>query len=464
MNTDPTEQAPTHPDDRELTPDGGKRGKKGLRFWFRWGVRIGAGLAILVALILVFWLRGALYNRFVRFPREEAAWQAIRAQRQPVTDQETEFRGILHAHSLHSHDSEMPFEEIARAMKIAGLDFICLSDHCIDGRADFDLQWRGLHEGKLFIPGFEMRNGFMPFGVASGVVLSNATDPAILARQISENDGLLFYAHPEEPRDWERPELVGMEIYNIHSDFKRSRGLGGLLPDLLINQGRYPEHILRTVFRRPEEFLSRWDELNRTRHITGIAGNDCHQNVGFRGFYTAAGTVRIEDTSPETLKEIKLNWFTRPLARLLLGPLKPNRKVFHFQLDPYERMARFVNTHVLVGELTEPAIKDALRAGRVYVAFDMIADSSSFRWFATDGTTRAVMGETAALSSAMRLRALSPLPCRFTVVKDGKAVYQDYGRALEWTPIGPGKYRVEAELEVLKEWVPWVYANPIELR
>ena len=46
---------------------------------------------------LLFWLRGALYNRFVRFPREEAAWQAIRAQRQPVPDPSgwTEFRGIL---------------------------------------------------------------------------------------------------------------------------------------------------------------------------------------------------------------------------------------------------------------------------------------------------------------------------------------------------------------------------------
>ena len=39
----------------------------------------------------------------------------------------------------------------------------------------------------------------MPFGVASGVVLSNQTDSATLARQISENGGVLFYAHPEDP-------------------------------------------------------------------------------------------------------------------------------------------------------------------------------------------------------------------------------------------------------------------------
>jgi hypothetical protein len=412
-------------------------------------------------------LRGALYDRFVRFPREEAAWQTIRAARQPVADKAgwPEYRGILHSHSRLSHDSEVPFEHILEVLKSTGIDFICLSDHCVEGRADFSIQWRGLREGKLFVPGFEMKDGIMPFGVASGVVLSNATDGPTLARQIAENGGLLFYAHPEEPRDWDRPELVGMEIYNVHVDFKRrSDALGFLLPELLVNQRRYPEHVVRKLFCRPVDFLRRWDELNRTRHITGIAANDCHQNVGFRGFYTTSGTIRVEDTSPHTLKEFKLNWFTRLLARMLFGPLEPNRKLFHVQLDPYERMARYVNTHVLARVLSEPALLEALRAGRVFVGFDLIADSASFRWFATDNGQRAVMGEALAFSTETRLHALSPEPCRFTVLKDGNQVCQQEGRALEWTPPGPGKYRVEAELKVAGEWVPWVYANPIELR
>ena len=430
-------------------------------------LRFAGAALFLLGLVLLFWLRGALYNHFIRFPREEAAWQTLRAQCQPVADTAgwAEYRGILHSHSKYSHDSEVPFEEILRALKSARLDFICLSDHPIAGRADFDLQWRGLHDGKLFIPGFEMKEGIMPFGVAAGIVLSNQTDSATLARQISENGGLLFYAHPEESRDWDRPELVGMEIYNIHSDFKHfARRPSALVPDLLINQRRYPEHVLRMLFSRPADFLHHWDDLNRTRHITGVAGNDCHQNVGFRGFYTRSGTIRVEDTSPKTLKEFKLNWFTRPLARLFLGPLQPDRKLFHIQLDPYERMARFVNTHVLARALSEPAILDALRVGRVFVGFDMIADSSTFRWFAAAGTNQTVMGEMVPFSAETRLRALSPLPCRFTVLKDGSAVYQQEGRAVNWTAPGPGKYRVEAELRVLDEWIPWVYANPIELQ
>ncbi len=441
------------------------QGKK--RIWLRRLVR-GVGLVVLLALLLLlFWLRGGLYNRFVRFPREEAAWKTMRAQRQAVQNNTGwhEYRGILHSHSKFSHDCEVPFEEILRVLKATGLDFICMSDHCVAGRADFDLQWRGLHDGKLFVPGFEMKDGFMPFGVAPGVVLSNSTPAALLARQISDNGGLLFYAHSEEPRDWERPELVGMEIYNIHSDFKRSkRGLGGLAPDLLLNLNRYPEHVLRELFLPPTDFLRRWDELNRTRHISGIGGNDCHQNVGFRVFYATNGAIRVEDTSPHTLKEIKLNWFTRPLARLFLGPLKPGRRLFHVQLDPYERSGRFVNTHVLARELSEPALLESLKAGRVFVGFDMIADSAGFQWYAVEGTNCVVMGETTPFLPSANLHAASPLPCRFTVINDGLAVLREEGRAVTFAPQKPGKYRVEAELNIRGKWVPWVYANPIELK
>jgi len=442
-----------------------------LRRWLRRLVWLTGGALVLFVVAVLFWFRGALYNHFVRFPREAAAWQALRAERQAVayTAGWNEYRGILHSHSHFSHDSEVPFAEILRVLQALKLDFICLSDHAVDGRADFDLQWRGIHDGKLFIPGFELKEGMMPFGVAAGVVLSNRTDSAILAQQIVTNGGVLFYAHPEEPREWNRPELTGMEIYNLHTDFKRAKGgLSGMLrsqlPDLLLNLRPYPDHVFRMAFHRPTEFLQRWDELNRERHLTGIAGNDCHQNVGVRAFYTEADTIRVEDTSPKTLKEFKLNWFTRPIARWLIGPLEPKRKLFHIQLDPYERSARFVNTHVLARGLEEPAILDALRAGRVFIGFDMIADSSSFRWYANDPSGLAVMGESFAFTNETRLHALSPLPCRFTIVKDGSVVHQAEGRAVNWTPSGPGKYRVEVELKVRYEWVPWVYANPIELK
>ena len=438
------------------------------RIWLRRALVLAGAMALLVALAVLFWLRGALYNRFVRFPREEAAWRHFETLRQPVhvdISPWREYRGILHSHSLYSHDCEVPFEEILRALQAARLDFICMSDHPAGGAADFGRQWRGLHRDKLFIPGFEMKEGMMPFGVAAGVVLSNQTDSATLARQVIENGGVLFYAHSEEPREWERQELTGMEIYNIHTDLKRTKnGFQKLLPDVLLSLKSYPDHIYRQLFRRPTDLLERWDGLNRSRHITGIAGNDCHQNVGLRGFYTDRGSIHIEDTSPSPIKDLKLNWFTRWVGRLLFGPLEPGRRLFAVQLDPYARSARFVNTHVLAAELTEPAVLEALRAGRVFIGFDMIADSSGFCWFAGSSADRTMMGETGTFTANTLLRVASPLPCRFTILKDGQQVFQQEGRTVEWHPGGPGKYRVEAELKVLGEWVPWVYANPLELR
>lgn len=433
----------------------------------RWLVRVMGLFLVLVMGGTLVWTRRALHNRWVRFPREEAAWQALRAQRQPVPADPTwkDFRGILHSHSEISHDSEVPFAEILRVLHATGIDFICLSDHCVEGRADFSLQWRGLHEGKLFVPGFEMKEGLMPFGVASGVVLSNRADAATLARLVAGQGGVLFIAHPEEPRRWDLADWTGMEIYNLHTDFKRHRNtLWGLVPDVLMNLRRYPDHVCRLVFTPPVEFLKRWDELNRTRNLTGIAANDCHQNVGFRLVCTSDDRLRLEDTSPATVLEVRLNGITRPLARMAFGPLKPNRQLWHLQLDPYERSARFVNTHVLARTLTELEILEALRSGRVFVGFDMLADSTGFSWFVTDAAGRAVMGESRAFSRDARLHARSPLPCRFTLLNDGSVVCQSEGRSLDWSPPRPGKYRVEAELKVLDQWVPWVYANPIQLR
>ena len=67
-----------------------------------------------------------------------------------------------------------------------------------------------------------------------------------------------------------------------------------MLPDLLLSQKKYPEHVFRTLFQRPTDLLQHWDELNRKRHITGIAGNDAHQNVGVRGrTFTAPSLLRL---------------------------------------------------------------------------------------------------------------------------------------------------------------------------
>jgi len=435
-----------------------------LRFVLRWLVRLTLLALVLLFIAFVVYFRGALYNRFVQFPREARAWDAIRSARVDVTleDGWEDYRGVCHSHSELSHDCDVPFEEILRVLKETGRSFICMSDHCEGGKADFSLQWDGVHDGVVFIPGYEMPHGFMPWGLPRETALDCGEDEEALARRIGDLGGVLFFAHTEEDRNWNLLELTGMEIYNIHTDFK-DEGFSRLIPDLILNLGAYPDQTFRLMFDRQTAILENWDRLNRTRKIVGIAANDCHQNNGVVGIYTPDGKLLLRDTSPDDIGTYSLNFFTRSLLRVFFGPLEPNRELFHFQLDPYERMVRYVSTHILAKELSKESVLDALRQGRVYVGFDMIADSTGFTFLAEGPDQRAVMGESIGLTPELRLRAAAPHRCRFTIKRDGQTVAQQVGTSLSWQPDAVGKYRVEAELEILGAWTPWVYTNPISV-
>ena len=59
---------------------------------------------------------------------------------------------------------------------------------------------------------------------------------------------------------------------------------------------------------------------------------------------------------------VLLNFLTRQLLRMAIGPLEPGRQLFRVDIDPYERSMRFVNTHMLARDLTEASLIEALRA------------------------------------------------------------------------------------------------------
>lgn len=438
-----------------------------IRRILKWGLISGLVVTLLIVLVLAYVARGALYNRYVRFPKEAAAWQTIRDNLQPVTldDGWGAYRGNCHSHSYISHDSQVPFEEILTALKSAERDFIFMSDHVVDDIADYSIQWKGMKDGVLFIRGYEMGSGFMPWGLPDDTILRRSTEDELLAEQIEERGGLLFFAHSEEERQWDLPQLDGMEIYNLHTDTKDEEGNFYLLllGDIILSINKYPDHVIRLLFDRQTDILARWDQLNQDRKIVGIQGTDAHQNNGFVGLYTAEDTLRIDQTIPETIWEKELNFFTRGLLRLAFGAFSEGDQLFHFQLDPYERMVRYSATHILANELTEAALLDSLEQGRVFVGFDMIADCRGFVFFAQDGDRKAVMGETMPLSDSVRLRAAAPHEGRFTVVHDGVAIHQSTGTELDWRPTRPGVYRVEVELYIVDEWVPWIYANPVRI-
>lgn len=433
--------------------------------------RLFRGVAYgLVALVVFFVLlivgllayTGAFYNRYVKLPRVEKDVAAIATQLQPVglDDGWNDYRCVLHTHSEFSHDSRVPFERILEAGKNVGVDAFFMTDHCVEGHANFSLQWNGIHDGVLFVRGFEMSDGFLLWNMPEDTSILCMMQPEQIAKMSEEKKGLLFYAHSEEDRLWDIPEYKGMEIYNIHTDLK-DENYAMLLPNLLFCYKRFPALTMRILFDRHPDIMAHWDELNQVRRVTGFGANDAHQNNGIRLIYNDKGLFELWEAGPKFVATFSP--FVSGLLKAYYKPKGPNETVLDFYVDKYENSINFNNTHVLAKELTTESLIESLIQGRVYVAFNMLAPAKGFVYFAEDGPLKAVMGEDLPYTTSVVLRAEAPLPGRYTVVKDGQLVHTFEGKALEYRPSEPGQYRVELELMVAGEWTPWVYTNRIRL-
>jgi hypothetical protein len=237
-----------------------------------------------------------------------------------------DFRGIIHCHSKYSHDSKGTYEEILAAAKAAKVDFICITDHPPKDDAGLSLRegWSGLRDGVLFIQGHELAGkNLLAIGIKEP---AGGETPKERIASIKAQGGVAIVSHPEEVTDWSLYEDAdGMEIYNVHATFTRKS-----------KDKTFPMKVMKAIKEDPERsfhllqeldpaVLKKWDELNQKRRFVGIAGNDSHQNMSF----------------------------------------------FGLQLDPYPRAFRFVTTHVLAEELTQEAILDGIRKGRVAVAFEL---------------------------------------------------------------------------------------------
>ena len=255
-----------------------------------------------------------------------------------------DYRGIIHCHSLNSHDSRGTYEEILAAARAAGVDFVVMTDHPPSDDPGRPLRegWRGVRDGVLFIQGLELAgSNLLAVGIREPVHGSIPEKIAAVHRQ----GGLAFVSHPEEVEDWgPYAGADGMEIYNVHAAFKRrQKEEPGFMIRALKKLKEDPERAFSLLQDLDPAVIERWDRINRERPSTGIGGNDSHQNMSLLGL----------------------------------------------RLDPYPRAFRFMSTHVLATELSEKAVLEALRAGRCYVAFDQTRGEAERVEKAHEGRRRA---------------------------------------------------------------------------
>jgi hypothetical protein len=393
------------------------------------------------------------------------AVEVLRDERRliPRTGPFREYRANLHVHSHWSHDSRGTIDEIVAAAKAAGTSVLLFNEHPADHYDFFTDGHRGMNEGVLLIPGAEWQ-GFLVFPTMSLRGLSPGT-PQDFCDLVRGRGGLMFVSHLEERIDWNIRGVTGLEIYNTHADFKDEATLIAAMrnPLWLLEvaelAGKYPQETFSALQDYPADYLRHWDELCAAAPHTGIAANDAHQNVGLVVRWSAVDKARLEDALGKPL--IELDLAAIPGGDKLRKDKQVGDVLFRLLLDPYENSLRHVGTHLLASELSEKAIREALAAGRAFVAFDWLADSTGFDFAAVTGMLRHEMGSQLPMSRDLKLRGQAPLAVRWRLVRNGTLIEESTGRTIEFPLVEPGNYRAEAWLDVAGERKLWVLSNPL---
>ena len=210
---------------------------------------------------------------------------------------------------------------------------------------------------------------------------------------------------------------------------------------------------------QPSDYLKRWDELTQIAPHTGISANDAHQNVGFVIRWTAGDKGRLEDALGE--KGLEMDLSALPDIEALRKDKQPGDVIYSLFLDRYENSLRHVGTHLLLKDLSEQSVRECLDAGRAFVAFDWIADSTGFDFAANLETVRHEMGSQVTLSPTLALKAVSPLPVHWRLIRNGEVVLETDGSTLNSAVTDAGVYRCEAWLDVAGVRMIWILSNPI---
>jgi hypothetical protein len=323
------------------------------------------------------------------------------------------------------------------AAKANHLDFVIRTEH---PQANFDtsaMTLNGIHNGVLFINGNEVATAsgdrLLLIPGTPGAATAGTRDTQEVIDDQKRNGGLSFVAYPSESQRWQATTADGVEVYNLFSNAREIRPVM-MFCDGLWSYGSYADLLFANFFSRPEQNLRLWDAAvgATSRRLTAVAGNDAHANVGFS----------LNDAAGKQLAGLKL--------------------------DPYERSFRVVHTHILIKkgiELSRESILDALARGHCYVSFDIFADPNGFT-FSVDGS-EVMMGDDTSANIAPRLSVTTPVLARAVFLKNGAVVYQATARTTEFSPDGPGVYRVEIYLDSLPQPVtgqPWIISNPIYVR
>jgi hypothetical protein len=401
--------------------------------------------------------------------------QRISHERKPVSLRTgfPDFKAILHAHAEDSAHTGGTRPELLRAAKQTGVRIVMLTDHVRPHRDFINDSWRGMHDGVLFIPGAEAE-GFLVYPQRSLKTRQWESRDEYIGI-IKKGGGNIFLSHIEERADWPTDQLDGMEIYNLHADFKGDQfEFAGWLrktvsdPDRLAAfqklLAQYPQEIFGATQDYLSDYIARWDRDSLTHRVTGVAANDCHHNQVVTVKVADAKTLELWLTGDRE-PSLKVTADQAPRLSELTHNRQPGEVIVTLDLDPYERNLSYVSTHILTRRLTEEAVRQALRQGHTYVAHNWLCDATGFAFIATRPESKpfAVMGDEFRFRPGATLMIEAPAEGVIRLFRNGAMIGETKGREMRQVISAPGTYRAEVWLEIDGELRPWIYASPIRV-
>lgn len=414
-------------------------------------------------------------------------------------------RGLIHTHSYYSHDAcdDMPvkdgvrdevcFDDLRRGICQTRHDFIMFSDHpsdfshaeypdallyrpdrgdeLVDGDHGPRASWAGCPDGErtLILAGSESQQ-VMPVGLEQHVadtvagrnaVYGSASDAA--AATLRANGAVVQLAHTENwtPEQLSQRDINGFEMYNLHANLLLPSALGKAV-QLLFRVGRNdpglanPDLTLLYIVTEDPAYLSRWGStLAAGVRRTTTMGTDAHRN--------SLPTLLGDGERVDSFRRLML-WFSNHLL------IEPDRD----------------------GSWNDRHLKAALRAGRLYGAFEVLGYPIGFDYRAVAAGQTLTMGSEIALADAPVLEVDVPtvqnlpadreppvLTARILRAVDGG--FEEVAAApgpLSFAPDEPGAYRAEVRMlplhlrpdmstdatELLSHDYVWIYSNAIYVR
>src|SRR5207244_9841915 len=138
--------------------------------------------------------------------------------------------------------------------------------------------------------------------------------------------------------------------------------------------------------------------------LTGVDANDCHHNQSMIVKMVDENTVLIGTNVDKDEQMRRVTAESRPGIREMTKGKKPGDILAHADFDPYYRSFRDSATHILAPELTESAIRSALKHGHAYVSHDWMCDATGFQ-FALLPSGKTIMGDEIQFEKAQKLSA-----------------------------------------------------------